>query len=269
MQIITLTTDFGTHDWFVGTVKGVILGIAPRVQVVDITHDIPGGEIRAAAFALASSCCYFPAKTIHIAVVDPGVGSNRGAIAVQTADYLFVGPDNGVLSWALRQQTVKEVRRLANENFFLRPVSQTFHGRDIFAPVAAHLSKGMPFAKIGPEVKHYLRLPWPKPIRARNGSIRGEIVHIDRFGNAITNIHRADLAAHSGGGGRVFIHDKTVGPLDSYYQAVPLGQTVGLIGSSGYLEIAVNGGEAAQVLKLNLTDEVVVQYGDLVKSSRP
>ena len=259
MRIITLTTDFGTYDWFVGTVKGVILGMAPSVTVVDITHGVPSGDIRAAAFALAASCCFFPPKTIHVAVADPGVGSGRGAIVVQTADYFFVGPDNGVLSWALRQQTVKAIRRVANEELFLQPVSQTFHGRDIFAPVAAHLSKGTPFQKIGPEVKDYLRLPWPKPAKELNGGIRGEIIYIDRFGNAITNLHGTDLAARSNGSGRVFIHGKLVGPLASYYQAVPLGQAAGLIGSSGYLEIAVNGDEAARVLKLNVTDEVVVR----------
>ena len=143
-RIITLTTDFGTKDWFVGSMKGVILGIQPEVLVVDITHDVSSGDIRGGAFALAASYSFFARGTIHLAVVDPGVGSDRAAIAVQTADYLFIGPDNGVLSWALRQESIKSIRKLENEKLFLRSISHTFHGRDIFAPVAAHLSKGWP-----------------------------------------------------------------------------------------------------------------------------
>src|SRR5438034_5870447 len=129
MQIITLTTDFGLADWFVGTMKGIIVGVNPRGSIIDITHDISPGDIRAGAFALAASCRFFPKGTIHVAVVDPGVGSHRKAIAVQTANYFFVGPDNGVLSWALRQEKIKTIRALENEKYFLHPVSSTFHGR--------------------------------------------------------------------------------------------------------------------------------------------
>lgn len=137
MNIITLTTDFGLADWFVGSMKGVILGINPQARIVDITHDVPAGDIRAGAFALLASYRCFPRNTVHVAVVDPGVGSERAAIAVRTEEYFFVGPDNGVLSFALAHENVQEVRHLQNEMLFRTPVSNTFHGRDIFAPVAA------------------------------------------------------------------------------------------------------------------------------------
>ena len=187
VSVITLTTDFGTRDWFVGTMKAVILGILPRAKVVDITHEIPPGDIRAGAFALMASCRYFPRGTVHVAVVDPGVGSQRQAIAVQTARRFFVGPDNGVLSWGLALEKIKTIRLLENRQYFLQPVSRTFHGRDIFAPVAAHLSRGLSASRLGRELKDFVRVPWPLTTKQR-GEVQGEIVHIDRFGNAITDI---------------------------------------------------------------------------------
>src|SRR3989442_15159550 len=182
MQLITLATDFGFSDWFVGTMKGVILGIAPRAAIVDITHEIPAGDIRAGAFALRASYRFFPKGTVHVVVVDPGVGSERKAIVVETDNYFFIGPDNGVLSWALAKERIKTIRALENEHYFLHPISGTFHGRDIFAPVAAHLASGVPTRKLGPVSKDFMRLPWPEPKRARN-RIEAKIVCIDRFGN--------------------------------------------------------------------------------------
>jgi len=173
MQIVTLTTDFGTRDWFVGTMKGVMLGINPRADIVDLTHEIPAGDIRAGAFALMAGCHYFPKGTVHVAVVDPGVGGPRRAIAVQTNDYFFVGPDNGVLSWALAREQIKTVRQLEQRKYLLDSVSRTFHGRDIFAPVAAHLSRGPAIQRLGREVKDWVRLPWPQPKRSR-GTIRAK-----------------------------------------------------------------------------------------------
>src|SRR6266478_233225 len=190
MPLITLTTDFGTRDWFAGTMKGVILGIHPRAKVVDLTHEIAPGDIWSGAFALNAACHFFPKGTIHVAVVDPGVGSSRRAITVQTTDYIFVGPDNGVLSWALAKQEIKAVHELENVDYFLPDVSATFHGRDVFAPVAAHLSRGVPVRKLGPRLKDFVRLPWPEVAR-RPGAITGEVIFIDRFGNAITNIPTA------------------------------------------------------------------------------
>jgi len=187
VSVITLTTDFGTYDWFVGTLKGVIADIAPKAKVIDLTHDLPPGDIRGGAFALEAGCRFFPKGTVHVAVVDPGVGSRRKAIAVQTASGVFVGPDNGVLSWALAKEKFVAIQVLENEDYFLHPVSQTFHGRDVFAPVAAHLSRGVPIKKFGPALKDFVRLDWPEPRRQRGG-VEGEVVYIDRFGNAITNI---------------------------------------------------------------------------------
>src|SRR6185437_8130238 len=159
MNIITLTTDFGLADWFAATMKGVILSIQPDAHIVDMTHDIRPGDIRAGAFALAAGCRFFPKATIHVAVVDPGVGSERRAIAVRTSDYFFVGPDNGVLSLALAGENIKAIHRITNERLFRHPISNTFHGRDIFAPVAGHLSKGLPVRRLGPAMKSFVRLP--------------------------------------------------------------------------------------------------------------
>ena len=275
MQLITLTTDFGTQDWFVGTMKGVILGIAPRAAIVDITHEIPAGDIRVGAFALAASCRFFPKGTVHVAVVDPGVGGARKAIAVQTAEYFFVGPDNGLLSAALAREQIKSVRRLENTNFFLQPVSHTFHGRDIFAPIAAHLCLGTPISKLGPAQKDFIRLAWPQP-RVRPNRIEGQVVFLDRFGNAITNIENTSLnlktetvpgrrpalrstsAFRSNAGSEVFVGHKRLCRVKAFYQSVPLGQAVAVPGSSGFLEIAVNGGSAAKRFGLRIGDRVNV-----------
>lgn len=258
VRSITLTTDFGLRDWFAGTMKAVILRIQPQAAVVDVTHDIPPGDIRAGAFALAASCRYFPRGTTHVAVVDPGVGSARRAIAVQTPDYFFVGPDNGLLSWALATEKVKTVRALENERYFLQPVSGTFHGRDIFAPVAAHLSRGVAIQKLGPSLHDYVRLDWPVPKLARD-HVRGEIVYFDRFGNAITNIRAETLHSLPKNPLYVSLTRKRLCPIAAFYQSVPPGTSVAVLGSSGFLEIAVNGGSAALRLGLRLGDAVRVQ----------
>jgi len=258
MQIVTLTTDFGTADWFVGTMKGVILGIAPRATIVDITHELPGRDIRAGAFALVASYGLFPRKTAHVAVVDPGVGSRRAAIAVQTTNYFFVGPDNGVLSLALSKEKIKHIHRLTNEKLFLQPVSRTFHGRDIFAPVAAHLSRGVPIHKFGPALKDFVRLDWPQPRTTPTG-IQGEIVYIDRFGNTITNINSPSLVERKQTRIEVFVKRKRLCQVKEFYQVVPVGMPVGVVGSSGFLEIAVNGGSAARKLGLRIGDTVTVR----------
>lgn len=257
MYVITLTTDFGTKDWFVGTMKGVILSLCPRAVIVDLTHDIPPGDVRSGAFALAASCRYFPKGTIHVAVVDPGVGSSRSALAVQTTNAIFVGPDNGVLSFALRNETIKSIRRLENPVCFLQPVSHTFHGRDVFAPVAARLCRGFPLRKVGPAQPDLIRLEWPSP-SASAREIRGEIVYVDRFGNLITNLGADLLAGRDLARLRVKTRRARPIPLATHYQAVPTGKAVAVAGSSGLLEIALNGGSAAQRLKLRLGDKIVV-----------
>jgi S-adenosylmethionine hydrolase len=257
MSVITLTTDFGASDWFVGTMKGVIAGIAPNTTVIDLTHDVSPGNIPGGAFALAASHRFFPKSTIHVAVVDPGVGSSRKAIAVQTAKGVFVGPDNGVLSWALAKEKIRAIRTLENEAYFLHRVSRTFHGRDVFAPVAAHLSRGVPIRKFGPALKDFLRLPWPEP-RARRGGFEGEVVYIDRFGNAITNLEGRLLEDHGRASCEVYAKSRSVCPLKTFYQAVPNKSPVALVGSSGFLEIAINGGSAASVMGIRVGTRVLL-----------
>lgn len=244
-----MTTDFGSQDWFVGTMKGVILRINPKALPMDITHEIPAGDIRAGAFALMASYRFFPKGTVHVAVVDPGVGSERHAIVVKTANYFFVGPDNGVLSFALINEEIKDIWRLENERYFLKPVSHTFHGRDIFAPVAAHLSLGVAVTKFGPKQKEFIKLAWPEPGISRE-SISGEVVYVDRFGNAITNIANRCIAHLSEA--RIFIADRQVCRVKPYYQSVAAGKPVAVPGSSGFLEIAINGGSAATSLALKI-----------------
>ncbi len=256
MSIISLTTDFGVTDWFVGTMKAAILNVQPRAAVVDVTHDVSPGDLRAGAFALAAACRYFPRKTVHVAVVDPGVGSQRTAIAVETADYFFVGPDNGVLSLALKRETIKEIRALDEQKYFLSTVSQTFHGRDIFAPVAAHLSKGVPLKKLGSILGAHETLPWPEPKATQTG-LRGEVVYIDRFGNVITNLAQ-DAIARFKTPPRIIVNGKRLCVLGRYYAAVPPGKPIAVIGSSGFLEIAVNNGSAADEYDLSIGDAIAV-----------
>jgi S-adenosyl-L-methionine hydrolase (adenosine-forming) len=258
MRIITLSTDFGTEDWFVGTMKGVIASISPKTTVVDISHAIASGDIRTGAFALATSYKYFPKGTVHVAIVDPGVGSKRQSIAVQTERYFFVGPDNGVLSYALRGEKIKAVRALENTAYFMKPVSQTFHGRDVFAPIAAQLAAGLAIAKLGPAVTKFVRLDWPEPTLNLK-SIEGEVIYIDKFGNAITNISGATFASPRGKHFEIFKGRKRLCSFATHYQAVPAGQAVAVPGSSGYLEIAVNGGDARAILELALGDSVAVR----------
>jgi S-adenosylmethionine hydrolase len=259
-MVITLTTDFGVRDWFVGTMKGVMLRLNPKATIVDLTHEIPPGDIRSGAFALAACYSFFPKGTIHVAVVDPGVGSKRKAIAVRTANYSFVGPDNGLLSWALAREKIKAVHSLQNGAYFLPEVSGTFHGRDIFAPVAAHLSRGLPNQKLGPRLEDFVRLDWPETRHSR-GAVQDEIVYIDRFGNAITNLDAAALRSLRHDDVRLFRRGKPLCLVAEFYQAVSPGEAVAVPGSSGFLEIAINGGNAARRLRLRPGDTVTVRRG--------
>ena len=269
MHHITLTTDFGTRDWFVGTMKGVIARIAPTTRIIDLTHEVTPGEIRAGAFALRASYRFFPKGTVHVVVVDPGVGSARKAIAVQTADCFFVGPDNGVLSWALAREKVKAVHLITNADYFLKPLSRTFHGRDVFAPVAAHLSRGVPIHKFGPKIRDFIKLDWPAPRAQRakrdrtfkrdSTAVQGEIIYVDRFGNAISNLDAASLPHPAHGPVEVISKGRRVCTLAEFYGAVPIGKPVAVMGSSGLLEIAVNDGSAARKLRLRVGDLLIVR----------
>jgi hypothetical protein len=259
MNAITLTTDFGLSDWFVGALKGVIHGINPRATVIDLTHGIPPGDVEAGAFALAAGFRAFPRGTVHVAVVDPGVGSGRPAIAVRTRDYFLVGPDNGVLSLAMARERVVEIRRLENRRMFRAPVSRTFHGRDIFAPVAARLSMGRDWTMVGPVVTSFQRLDWPT-VERRGAGLFGTVVYLDRFGKAITNISGQMLAEISSDAAvEVCVGRRRVGVVAECYQAVAAGKPVALIGSTGFLEVAVNGGSAASLLRLQRGSRVSVR----------
>lgn len=252
-MIITLTTDFGVRDSFVGTMKGVILGIAPTVQIVDLTHGIAAGDVRGGAFALMTARPFFPPGTIHVAVIDPGVGSARKAVAIRTDRAVFIGPDNGVLSWAVKELDPLEIRSVENSDVFLPQVSNTFHGRDLFAPAAAWLAAKREFCELGPELTHFQRTDWPNPIRVQEGW-KAEVIHVDTYGNAIT----AFPAVRTNGVQSVLLPGRKRIPFERFYAAVPRGNPVAVIGSSGFVEIAINQGDAARELSLRTGSEVII-----------
>lgn len=259
MPIIAFLTDFGVHDWFVASMKGVALGINPDAAVLDITHDIDQGDIRSAAFVLDACRKSFPESTVFVVVVDPGVGSARRAVVVKAGGRLYVGPDNGVLSFVMDDAGDCEVREITNAALFHPPVSATFHGRDLFAPVGAHLSRGASPDTVGPPCENPVRLERPAVTVAAE-SVSGEVVYIDRFGNALTSIDQAALGRMSASPAIV----ETAGvslPLCDYYSQRPHGEPLALIDSVGCLEIAVNGGSAAERLGLRPGARVVVKGG--------
>ncbi|MBN1128420.1 MAG: SAM-dependent chlorinase/fluorinase [Chitinispirillaceae bacterium] len=257
MSIISLITDYGKSDWFAGEMKGAIAGIAPHAMIIDITHDIEPGDIKNAAFSLLACYRTFPEGTIFCVVVDPGVGTSRAALAIKAGSRFFVGPDNGVLSWALLKEPSREIRRIESPELLPREISSTFHGRDIFAPVAAHLSLGIPFEKVGPLHTDMISLHWPAP-QNNNGMIVATIIHIDRFGNAITAIDKESLCALPSSPKIQLMKYGTEVPFCTHFQQVPTGQGLAYIGSSGYLEIAINNANASVVFGLQVGDRVAV-----------
>ncbi len=262
-RIITLTTDFGLTDGFVGTMKGVILGINPNATIVDITHDIAPQNIEQGAFLFANAAKYFPADAIHVVVVDPGVGSARRAMAIQAGETIFVAPDNGVLTQAMIncQLTIDDskirVVQLNKPAYWLPRVSNTFHGRDVFAPVAAHLSLGAPLEALGDPIDDWVRLPRASALRAGD-AIAGRVVHIDRFGNIVTNIDEEMLSGMDRGRLVVHIGGRVVRGVKSTYADAARGELVALISSSWHLEVAMRDGNAAEALGVRIGDEMVV-----------
>lgn len=244
-EIITLTTDFGLKDPYQGAMKGAILSINPGACLVDITHLVSPGNILEGAFILFEAYGFFPEGTIHVGVVDPGVGGKRMPLLIQTRRHFFIGPDNGFFSLLAEKEEVIRVINLTKKEFFLKEVSPTFHGRDIFAPVAAHLSLGADPSELGEEVKDYLRIELPRTER-EGGVLKGEVIHIDSFGNLITNIRGEELKNY-GGPLEVSLRGFNVGGVKKTYCTVEKGSPVALIGSSGFLEVAVNSGSAAGV----------------------
>ncbi len=258
-SLITLLTDCGTADPFVGVMKGVILAINPEARLVDLCHGVRAYDVREAAFLLWTSVRFFPPGTVHLVVVDPGVGSARSPLVASRAGHLYVAPDNGVLSFVLGDPGTAEVRTITASSLFLHPVSRTFHGRDIFAPVAAHLSRGLSLAECGPLHPHPVVFPRPVPLQ-KDDTLQGEVLHVDHFGNLITNVSREDLAP--------FLQDASpltevkgavISGLSDFYTQPPPGILGAIVGSSSFLEIFLSRGDAARRLGVRPGERVIVR----------
>lgn len=245
-MLITLTTDFGLLDFYVGAMKGVVATLSPNTQVIDISHQVPAHDVAAGGFILAGACETFPEGSIHVGVIDPGVGGGRRGIVVETNRYRFVGPDNGLLSPILERGRVERVVSIENPDLALEVVSSTFHGRDVFAPAAAHLANGVPLADLGPEVTDPEQLDlWQ--ITETQSELVGHVVHVDRFGNAITNLSRARV--ETAGRGRPYqveVDSHWFLRLHETYSEVAVGQPCMVMGSLDTLELSVNSGSAAE-----------------------
>ena len=283
--LVTITTDFGTADGYVGTMKGVILGIAPQAQLVDISQEIEPQNVRQTAYVLYTAYPFFPPHTVHLIVVDPGVGSARRPIALRTPAGTFVGPDNGVFSYVMACEPVEALVELADPRYRLPQVSHTFHGRDIFAPAAAHLAAGVPIADLGPPVSNPVTFP-PPLLTVGPRSLSGEVLHADRFGNVITSIGRlswqenglslesafrkAEGGEREAGGGKhvsfrvegttVTVAGQELTGVHRTYAEVETGEVLALVGSEGHLEIAVREGSAARKLGLRPGDPVTLLW---------
>ncbi len=253
MPIITLTTDFGPSSHYVGLMKGVILDTAPGAKVVDFTHTVPAHDIAAGAVLLESLLGYFPDGSIHVAVVDPGVGGPRAPIAVQTRRCFWVGPDNGLFTEVAQHDPVTGVTRLTNPRYHRHPVSPTFHGRDIFAPVAAHLANGVPLEHLGQPIDVLAPLELPQPIM-ENDQLTLHVVYADRFGNLVTDLRQDLFVQWAGadhrdiGSFEVRIAQTRIPGLSRTFSDVPVGQWLAYFGSTGRLEIAIRQGNAAEQL---------------------
>jgi S-adenosyl-L-methionine hydrolase (adenosine-forming) len=236
---IALLTDFGRQDVYAGVLHGVIAGIAPEARVIDLTHDVPPQDVRAGAFLLLTAYRYFPPGTIFVVVVDPGVGTARAILALRAGAYTFVGPDNGVLRWAVEDAGgAEEAVRVEEPAYHLPDVSHTFHGRDVMAPAAAHLARGVPLGALGPPAGPLSGAPFPRPVEVAGG-LAGEVLYVDRFGNAITNLPPAP--------GIVRVAGQAVPRGRAYADGIP-GRPLALVGSAGLIEVAVPGGSAAAAL---------------------
>ena len=260
MRIITLTTDFGTRDWFVGTMKAVILGILPRAKVVDITHEIPARDVRHAALALEDATEYFPPETIHAVVVDPGVGTLRAIVYARIGLQQYLAPDNGLLSRLVARTPPTKIFRITESQFWLEKVSSTFHGRDILAPVAARLSLGLPPEQLGPSLEKIIVLDWPR-VRISPERIDGAVLEVDSFGNIITNITSEMLAGRPTDKRACIACNiyETWGVYHTYAEQ-PQGTLCAVIGSNGRLELAIVGDNAAARLGLNVGMPVVIAW---------
>jgi hypothetical protein len=259
--LITLTTDFGLTDHFIGTMKGVILDIVPEAEIVDICHAVQAFDVLDGALTISQAYSYFPTGTVHMVVVDPGVGTARRPILVTTERHHFVAPDNGVLSLVYGREERIHVRHVTAEHYYLQPVSNTFHARDIFSPVAAYLAKGVDPAKFGEEVDDYVRFNAPKPKPSDGQTLRGVVLKVDRFGNLITNITPKEapmLFEADPPGFRITVGKREITEIKQAYAMGVPGEVFGIWGSMGFLEIAANRGAAAQILGVGKGTDVTV-----------
>ncbi|HHT9113762.1 MAG: SAM-dependent chlorinase/fluorinase [Planctomycetes bacterium] len=286
-RVITLLTDFGNQDAYVGIMKGVIAGINPFANIVDICHSIPPQDISTGAYLLYTSYKYFPKKTIHVAVVDPGVGSRRDIVCVETKDCFFLVPDNGLLSFIVQEERPKSIIRVTNSKYFLPSPSNTFHGRDVFAPIAAHLSLGVKPQQLGIKINQLEQLDIPKPVPKKAGQVEGQIIYIDRFGNLITNITKEYLIKGAGGQkpevrskkpdafekiskekilSKCNIMETTIGKkrivgLSKTYTDATPGEPLVLTGSAGLLEVSINQGNAQRYFKVEKGSKIIIEIG--------
>jgi hypothetical protein len=267
MSIITLLTDFGTKDAYAGIMKGVILSITPSAVIVDITHHIDPQDILQAAYVIKSSYRYFPQGTVHVMVVDPGVGSDRAIIALKMMGHIFLAPDNGVVTLIMEEGKIDSLVRVENTRYFLNPVSRTFHGRDIFAPVAAHLCGGMGIKNLGPPLdpQHLVRLNIDNPCLSEKDRLVGTVVGFDGFGNCISNIDETCLRKiDARGSGRLLeikIGNTSIKGVSPSYADTEPNQPLAIMGSFGYLEIALNQGNARRALGIAKGDPITLEYG--------
>ena len=257
-RFITLTTDFGTADHYVGAMKGVIYNIHPAATIVDISNNVQSYDLLDGALTIAQSYSYYPKETIHVVVVDPGVGTERRPILATIGDHFFIAPDNGVLSLVYDREERVSVRHITSSHYFVQPVSQTFHGRDVFAAVAAWLSKGMEVSKFGEVVEDYVRFNPPRAKAGETNTVRGMVLKVDKFGSLITNITPSDVPGMFGGDFQISVGNATVTKLLSNYAEGGKGEPFAILGSGGFLEISINKGSAAHVTGANKGSEVVV-----------
>lgn len=261
VSCITLITDFGTRDHYVGVMKGVIHSIAPDVKVIDITHDIPAHNVLHAAFVLRQAWTWYPPDTVHLAVVDPGVGSRRKILVGRYGGQYVVAPDNGLISLVHHEVPVEDLRVVENARLCLPTISATFHGRDVMAPVAAHLAKGQNLRDFGPATDRLEVLQIEPCTTDAHLTITGTVLYVDRFGNLVTNIHKHSWVRTQTqrANAQVYVNGRCVGPVRSCYADVAAGEPLALIGSSDYLEISVNQGRAVDVLACGASATVEVK----------
>ena len=257
-RFITLTTDFGLSDHYVGAMKGVIYNISPSTTIIDISHNVQSFDLLDGALTIAQSYSYYPKETIHVVVVDPGVGTSRKPILVTTTNHFFIAPDNGVLSLVYAREERVSVRQITASHYFSQPVSQTFHGRDIFAPVAAWLSKGVESGKFGDLLNEYVHFTPPRAKPGDGNQVKGVVLKVDKFGSLITNITPSDVPMLFGGDFTIHVGNAAVTKLVSNYAEGGKGEVVAIIGSGGFLEMSVNKGSAAHVAGAAKGSEVTV-----------